>query len=180
MMDKEINVRTITKKKTKEFEVLVKDNMKRAYFSALGFLGSHDAAMDISQEAFIRTYSNFKNYDTKRNFFTWYYKILRNLCLNFIRDNKNRKEELFLESRKYDFSHNNPAQNLEEKEELEILHDAINQLETEDKEIIVLREFEGYSYEEISEMLNLPAGTVMSRLFYARKKLAEKMKRLMK
>ena len=60
-----------------------------------------------------------------------------------------------------------------------MLHVAINQLETEDREIIVLREFESYSYEEISEMLNLPAGTVMSRLFYARKKLAEKMKRLM-
>ena len=179
MMDKKLSARTISKNKTKEFEVLVKDNMKRAYFSALGFLGSHDAAMDVSQEAFIRAHRNFNKYDTKRNFFTWYYKILRNLCLNFIRDNKNRKEEFFLESRKYEDSRNNPEQNLEEKEDLEMLHIAINQLETEDREIIILREFEGYSYEEISEMLNLPAGTVMSRLFYARKKLAEKMKRIM-
>lgn len=180
MMDINVNAGTISKKKTKEFEVLVKNNMKRAYFSALGFLGSHDAAMDVSQEAFIRAYRNFNKYDTKRNFFTWYYKILRNLCLNFIRDNKNRNEEYFFESRKYEVSRNNPEQNLEEKEELEMLHVAINQLETEDREIIILREFENYSYDEISEMLNLPAGTVMSRLFYARKKLAEKMKRLMK
>jgi len=99
--------------------------------------------------------------------------------LNFIREDKNRKEEYFIESRKYKDSRNNPEQNLEEKEELEMLHIAINQLETEDREIIILREFESYSYEEISEMLNLPAGTVMSRLFYARKKLAEKMKGLM-
>jgi len=179
MMDNKISVRTISKKKTKEFEVLVKDNMKRAYFSALGFLGSHDAAMDVSQEAFIRAYRSFNKYDTKRNFFTWYYKILRNLCLNFIRDSKNRKEEFFIETRKNEVSQNNPGETLEEKEELEMLHNAINQLETEDREIIVLREFEGYGYEEISEMLNLPAGTVMSRLFYARKKLAEKMKGLM-
>ena len=179
MMDNKVSARTISKKKTKEFEVLVKDNMKRAYFSALGFLGSHDAAMDVSQEAFIRAYRNFNKYDTKRSFFTWYYKILRNLCFNFIRDNKNRKEEFFFESRKYDVSRNNPDNYLEEKEELEMLHDAIKQLEIEDREIIFLREFEGYSYEEISGMLNLPAGTVMSRLFYARKKLAEKMKRLM-
>ena len=179
MMDNEISAGTISKTKTKEFEVLVKDNMKRAYFSALGFLGSHDAAMDVSQEAFIRAYRNFNKYDTKRNFFAWYYKILRNLCLNFMRDNKNRKEEYFFESRKYEDSRNNPEQSLEEQEEFEILHVAINQLETEDREIIVLREFESYRYEEISEMLNLPAGTVMSRLFYARKKLAEKMKRLM-
>lgn len=179
-MDKKVSARTISKNNTKEFEVLVKDNMKRAYFSALGFLGSHDAAMDVSQEAFIRAFHNFNKYDEKRNFFTWYYKILRNLCLNFIRDTKNRKEEFFLDSRKYEDSQNNPEQNLEEREELEMLHIAINQLETEDREIIILREFEGYSYEEISEMLNLPAGTVMSRLFYARKKLAEKMKRTMK
>ena len=179
MMDKKLSARTISKNKTKEFEVLVKNNMKRAYFSALGFLGSHDAAMDVSQEAFIRAYRSFNTYDTKRNFFTWYYKILRNLCLNFIRDNKNRKEEFFLESRKYEDSRNNPEQNLEEKEDLEMLHIAINQLETDEREIIILREFEGYSYEEISEMLSLPAGTVMSRLYYARKKLAKKMKRIM-
>jgi RNA polymerase sigma-70 factor (ECF subfamily) len=179
MMDKKLSARTISKNKSKEFEVLVKDNMRRAYFSALGFLGSHDAAMDVSQEAFIRAYRNFNKYDTKRNFFTWYYKILRNLCLNFIRDNKNRKEEYFFECKKYEDSRNNPEQTFEEKEELEMLHVAINQLETEDKEIIILREFEGYSYDEISEMLSLPAGTVMSRLFYARKKLAEKMKRIM-
>jgi len=179
MMNKKAGARTISKNKTKEFEVLVKDNMKRAYFSALGFLGSHDAAMDVSQEAFIRAYRNFNRFDTKKNFFTWYYKILRNLCINFIRDNKNRKEEFFLEHKKYEDSNNNPEQNLEEKEESEMVHIAINQLETEDREIIILREFEGYNYEEISEILNLPAGTVMSRLFYARKKLAKKMKRLM-
>ena len=179
MMDKKLSAGTISKNKTKEFDVLVKDNMKRAYFSALGFLGSHDAAMDVSQEAFIRAYRNFNNYDTKRNFFTWYYKILRNLCLNFIRDNKNRKEDIFLEHKTYEDPRNNPEQNLEEKEELEMLHIAINKLETGDREIIILREFEGYSYEQISEMLNLPAGTVMSRLYYARKKLAEKMKRIM-
>lgn len=178
MMDKKVSSRTISKNKTKEFEVLVKDNMKRAYFSALGFLGSHDAAMDVSQEAFIRAYHNFNKYDTKKNFFTWYYKILRNLCLNFIRDNINRKEEYFFENKKYEDYRNNPEQNLEEKDEFEMLHAAINQLATEDREIIILREFEGSSYEEISEMLNLPAGTVMSRLFYARKKLAGKIKRL--
>ena len=179
MADKKASVRTVSKNITKEFEVLVKDNMKRAYFSALGFLGSHDAAMDVSQEAFIRAFRNFNKYDKKRSFFTWYYKILRNLCLNFIRDNKNRKEEYFFESRKYEDYRNNPGQNLEAQEEIELLHVAINQLPTEDREIIILREFEGYSYAEISEMLNLPAGTVMSRLFYARKKLAEKLKRIL-
>ena len=77
MMDNKVSNRAISKKKTREFEMLVKNNMKRAYFSALGFLGSHDAAMDVSQEAFIQAYRNFNTYDTKRNFFAWYYKILK-------------------------------------------------------------------------------------------------------
>jgi RNA polymerase sigma-70 factor, ECF subfamily len=180
MMSENLRTPAISKKKTKEFEVLVKDNMKRAYFSALGFLGSHDAAMDVSQEAFIRAYRSFDKYDSKRNFFTWYYKILRNLCLNFIRDKKNRKEEIFLENIESEVSQNNPEQSLEAKEELEMLHKASNQLEAEEREILVLREFENYSYDEIANMLDIPVGTVMSRLFYVRKKLAQKMKSEMK
>jgi len=74
------------------FEMLVKQNMKRAYITALGFVSSHDAALDLSQEAFIRAYKNFPKFDRKKKFFTWYYKILKNLCLNYIRDRKQRKE----------------------------------------------------------------------------------------
>jgi len=153
----------------------VKKNMKRGYFSALGILGSHDAAMDISQEAFIRAYKNFNHFDSNKNFFTWFYKILRNLCLNFIRDNKNRKEDVIFENIISPVS-NSLQQATEEKELIQLLHESINSLSTEDREVIILKEFEGYSYKEISEMLNLPVGTVMSRLYYARKKLATKMK----
>lgn len=178
-MDKENNTSKISKKKKVEFEAIVKQNMKRAYFSAFGILGSHDAAMDISQEAFIRAYRNFKKYDHKRNFFTWYYKILRNLCLNFIRDNKNRKTEIIFEPEMNEQNSINPEQIVENKQLTEMLNDAINRLEAEDREIIILREFENYSYEKISEMLKIPVGTVMSRLFYARKKLTAKLKKVM-
>ena len=148
--------------------------MKRAYFSALGILGAHDAAMDVSQEAFIRAYKHFNSFDSSKNFFTWFYKILRNLCLNFIRDNKNRKEDAIFENT-YDYNSNTLQQTTEEKELIEILHKSISSLSPDDREVIILKEFEGYSYNEISEMLNLPVGTVMSRLYYARKKLAKKM-----
>ena len=127
------------------FTTLAKENMKRAYFSAFAILGNHDDAMEISQLAFLRAYKNFDTYDPHRKFFTWYYKILRNLCLNFIRDNRNRKEISLID-------------NIEYKEEL------------------ILKEFENYSYKEIAEMLEIPIGSVMSKLHYARKKLAEKIK----
>lgn len=166
--------------KKAEFETYVKKNMRRAYFTAFGLLGSHDAAMDISQEAFIRAYRNFNRFDKRKNFFTWYYKILKNLCLNFIRDNKRKNEEVLLEYRTEADEENQPQQSLEREEMKKLLQKAISELEFSDREIIILKEFEEHSYNEISEMLNIPVGTVMSRLFYARKKLGQKMKRMMK
>ena len=158
------------------FEMLVKQNMKRAYFTALGFIGSHDDALDLSQEAFIRAYKSFSKFDKKKNFFTWYYKILKNLCLNFIRDKKKKRENHFLEFDIEKLQSENISEKLENSEIISAMEDAIEELDDKEKEIIVLREIEGHSYNEISELINIPIGSVMSRLFYARKKLAEKLR----
>lgn len=160
-----------------EFESLVKSNMKRAYFSALGIIGSHDAAMELSQEAFIRAYRHFKSFDRSKVFFTWYYKILRNLCLNFIRDMKKKGRLNSLEKIPLEIC-DDAVKTSEENDLKEKLEIALNQIEIEDREILILKEFENYSYKEISEALEIPIGTVMSRLYYARKRLAEKFERL--
>jgi RNA polymerase sigma-70 factor, ECF subfamily len=169
--------REVVLNKAELFEKLVKDNMKRAYFTALGLTGSHDTAMEISQEAFVRAFRSFEKYDEERNFFTWYYRILKNLWLNYERDRKRKKEIRFIELKK-----NIPSENMEEKydkrENEERLEKAIMQLDHESREIIVLREFECMDYKEIAVLLNIPQGTVMSRLFYARKKLAVIMRSL--
>lgn len=162
-----------------EFETLVKTNMKRAYFSALGLTGSHDVAMELSQEAFLRAYKHFKRYDRSKNFFTWYYKILRNLCLNLIRDNKRKKEKVFTPKDSKKCVTESLFESIENKELQENIEEALNSLEPEDRELIVLREFDGMSYKEIAELLHLPAGTVMSRLYYTRKKLAAALTRRM-
>lgn len=154
----------LNKEQISEFERLVKQNMKRAYFVALGFLGSHDSAMEVSQEALIRAYRHFNKFDKRRNFFTWYYEILKNLCLNFIRDNKKKKKVDFLEIRTSDRSLESPDEILEEKELQQRLQKSINLLNEEERELLVLREFEGMSYREISELLSIPEGAVMSRL----------------
>ncbi len=165
----------LTEREKMQFESLVKANMKRAYFVALGFLGSEDDAAEISQEAFIRAYRNFKKFDKTKNFFTWYYKILKNLCLNFIRDTKTKKNG-FLEVEELNTTVDDPAEYIEKKELHEKLEKALIELDFEDREIIVLKEFQQMSYKEIAEMLKIPVGTVMSKLFYARKKLAKKLK----
>jgi len=161
----------LTKEEMLEFENNVKLNMKRAYFTALGFLGSHDSAMDMSQEAFIRAYRSYKKFDHTKNFFTWYYKILRNLCFNFIRDNKNKTDLSYIENREVEGKSENPGDVVEKQELYDNLEVAISKLDFEEREIIILKEFEEHSYKEIAELLNIPIGTVMSRLYYARKKL---------
>jgi RNA polymerase sigma-70 factor (ECF subfamily) len=158
------------------FELLVKQDMKRAYFTALGFVGSHDAALDLSQEAFIRAYKSFSKFDKNKKFFTWYYKILKNLCLNFIRDKKRRKESHFIELDSKELISESLSEKIETEELITIMEGMIAELEFEEREVIILREFEGCSYKEISELLNIPIGSVMSKLFYARKKLAEKLR----
>lgn len=153
------------------FTNLVKENMKRAYFSALAIVANHDDAMELSQQAFLQAYKNFGKFDRQRKFFTWYYKILRNLCLNFIRDKKNRRESVYDEGVliKLEFDIH---EDIEKEEDLEKLQRAMSELENPDREIIALKEFEGFSYKEIAEMLEMPIGSVMSKLYYARKKLA--------
>jgi len=160
-----------------EFELYVKTNMKRAYFSALGFVGTHDDAMEISQRAFINAYKHFDKFDSSRNFFTWYYKILKNLCLNFLRDSKSRKEVSFIEFED-ELTAENQSDQFERKEQVTILEAALSRLSTNDREIIILKEFQNFSYKEIAETLEIPIGSVMSKLFYARKKLSEILKEL--
>lgn len=157
--------------------MLVKANMKRAYFSALAILGSHDDAMEVSQLAFIRAYKNFDKYDRERNFFTWYYKILRNLCLNRIRDNKRKNEIPLLECTDIISDVNNAEETIEQNELKQQVERALFSLKSEDREILIMKEFDKLSYNEIAELLEVPVGSVMSRLFYARKKLAAKLEK---
>ncbi len=161
--------------KKEQFSLLVKSNMRRAYFAALGLVGTHDDAMELSQSAFIRAYQYFDNYDQSRNFFTWYYTILRNLCFNFIRDKKNRKVDELRDTELFDYSSENVMEEFENKETALLIEKAIFTLGESDREIILLKEFENFSYKEISELLGIPIGTVMSKLFYARKKLSKKL-----
>ncbi len=160
---------------------LVQRYMQRAYFSALGLVGSHDAAMDLSQDAFVRAFRAIKKFDVERQFFTWYYQILRNLCLNFIRDKK-RHARSFSEVNEYQIKRlsdesQDASKAVEQAELKKVMWEAINSLKPNEREIIVLKDFQELQYKEIAEMLDIPIGTVMSRLFNARKALKAKLER---
>ncbi len=164
------------------FRYLVDQYRERAYYSALGIVRSHEAALDLSQDAFVRAYRHIQKFDTTKKFFTWYYQILRNLCLNFIRDKK-RHARSFSEVDESQIKtlsdEREDASALAEQNELkEALWAAMDDLKPKEREIIMLKDFQDLPYKEIADILDIPIGTVMSRLFNARKALKAKIERI--
>lgn len=162
------------------FGTLVQHYMQRAYYTALALVGSADDALDLSQDAFVRAFRAVKQFQPMRgSFFTWYYQILRNLCFNLLR-NRARRAQPFSQLDDHRIlqmpdSAQDPGAVAEQNELRAHVWHAIAALKEQEREIIVLRDIQGLSYKEIAELLECPIGTVMSRLFNARKQLREKM-----
>lgn len=163
------------------YGLIVKRYMERAYFTALALVGSHEQALDLSQDAFVRAFRNIKKFETGKKFFTWYYRILKNLCLNYLRDHA-RHARPFSEIGELalaDVPDNSPdaAARVEVAEIREIVWQGLNTLKESEREIIILKDFQNFSYKEIAEILECPIGTVMSRLYSARKALKSKLEK---
>lgn len=161
------------------FGVLVEQHMHRAYYAALGLVGSPENALDLSQEAFARAFRARRTFDPTRPFYPWLYQILRRLCFNFVRDRRTRRErtreaaDWLVAQAEARVGVGDPARQLEMREDARRLAAAIEHLPDRCREVLVLREFEGLRYREIAELLGVPIGTVMSRLYDARRMLAE-------
>jgi RNA polymerase sigma-70 factor (ECF subfamily) len=152
--------------------------MKQAYFIALGLVGNREDALDLSQEAFFRAYCNIKRLNPRCKFFPWFYQILRNLCFSHLRKKTHRQncslEELSDEKVVRRTGESFAPEVAVEKNEAKVqIWQAIGRLDNKHREVIILRHFRGMSYDEISKALFCSKGTVMSRLYYARKNLKE-------
>lgn len=159
------------------FGALVRLFMSDAYLIALGFTGNSEDARDLSQEAFIKAYGAREQFEKGRPFYPWFYRILRNRCLNFIQREAKKHEPLFYDDDpdRERFASPSPStlESLEREERVRLVHAAIERLSFDHREVIVLKNLKGYSYEQIASTLAIPIGTVMSRLYYARKMLKE-------
>ena len=177
-MDEPALVRRARSGDVDAFGELVSRYMRQAYYTALGLVGSHDDALDLSQEAFARAFRARTSLDPERPFYAWLYTILRRLCFNFIRDRKTRARKLeaatgwLMEEAGARAARQDPARNAERAELRARVERAINELPDRQREVLVLKEFEGLRYREISQLLGIPIGTVMSRLYAARLHLA--------
>jgi len=153
------------------FEYLVNRYRREAYFHALAFMKNREEAADACQESFSRAYSSMPGLQRLDRFYPWFYTILKHCCLNMLR--KNRTAERHAEeSRDFGFDdvfRTSPDQNLETSQEKERVHRCLSHLKFEFREILMLKYAEDMDYQGIAELLNIPRGTVMSRLYHARK-----------
>lgn len=161
-----------------EFEAIVRRYMKDAYFIAIGLVGNREDALDLSQEAFVRAYRNMNRFNPKWGFFPWFYQILKNLCINHLRRQRAERGR-FIEQAK---AHEAPSGRgdcfapdvvAERNETKDRVWAAIGRLDDKHREIIILRHFQHLSYKQIAQTLFCNKGTVMSRLYYAHKKLKD-------
>lgn len=163
---------------TRAFGELVTIYMQRCYYAALGLVGTPQDAEDLSQEAFVRAFRARARLDPERPFYPWLYQILRRLCFNFTRDNRTRRRKMeraggwLVDDARSRAAIDGPERASERAELRGRLEAAIEKLPPPQREAFVLKEFQGLKYREIAELLEVPIGTVMSRLYAARQKLA--------
>lgn len=162
------------------FRELVERYQRKAVAIALGIIQDREDALEIAQEAFAKVFTGIQKFKEESSFYTWLYRITVNLAIDRQRQ-KNRQPVFEREEQgegEYgsidtlpDSQDTDPYEQVKEKELGERLRAALAELTPAHKAVILLREVEGLSYEEISEVLQCSRGTVMSRLHYARKKL---------
>jgi RNA polymerase sigma-70 factor (ECF subfamily) len=172
------------------FESLVGKYQKRMFNIAYRMIGNYEDACEIVQDTFVSAYKGVKNFEGKARFSTWLYAIVMNLS-------RNRLSQLKVQRGHEAFSLDDPVgsddgikretascepsitERLEKKDAQRMVQDCIDTLDHEFKEVLVLRDIQGFSYDEITDMLKIPAGTVKSRLFRAREALKDCLKKVM-
>ena len=175
-------IREVQAGRREAFESLVRKYMRRAHGIAMQFVHNSEDALDLSQDAFLKSFKAIGRFDTNQRFFPWFYRILKNTCLTFLK-RRGLVRKLSLSATPdgeadyelVDEAAVQPTAVLSAGELREQFWVGFEKLPMKDQEILSLRHFQEMSYQEIADTLSIPIGTVMSRLFHARRKLKEKL-----
>src|SRR5215471_8964324 len=173
-------VRASQRGDTVAFEELVARHRDRIFARAFSMMRNEDDAVDLSQEAWVKGWQRLKQFQGESSFVTWMTRIVINLCLDQLRKQKRQRtesieamdEESGGVERHMPVVTVNPAAGLERGELRQRIDKALGQLSYEHRTVLVLHEFEELEYKVIAKTMECSIGTVMSRLFYARRKLA--------
>jgi RNA polymerase sigma-70 factor (ECF subfamily) len=167
------------------FRVLVERYQGRAYGLALRVLRNEEQARDAVQDAFIKVYGSLGRFEGRSGFYTWLYRLVMNVCLDMKRRDRSSRHVEWEEERAAEIAldaeslvsganapeRRGPAAELERAELREAMARAIETLPEDARRTLELREIDGLSYAEIAQAVGVPKGTVMSRLFYARRRV---------
>jgi RNA polymerase sigma-70 factor, ECF subfamily len=169
------------------FDILVMRYKDRVFNLCIRFLSDYHEAEDTTQDVFVKAYSALKAFRFESSFFTWLYRIAVNTCKNKVKslEYRNRKIDTRIDlqeesieihqSEQVEASQINPASDLEKKETMKTLQRAIDSLPSDQKSVVILRDIQGLSYEEITDITGFKLGTLKSRLSRARNALKEKL-----
>ena len=164
------------------FGQLIESHESRVYHIALKMLRNEHDAYDAAQEAFIKAFRHIKKFKAQSAFSTWLYRITTNVCLDFLKRNKDQQtisleREIALEESEVSLQLEDETANTEEEvlkqERLNAIYQGMERLSPDHRQMIVLRDMEGFSYEEIATITNRNLGTVKSKINRARQALKE-------
>ncbi len=156
------------------FNQMVISYYKKVYRVSLYYLKNSSEAEDITQDVFLKIYQNKKITKYQENIFPLLFVLAKNLSLNRLKS-KGWKESSMPDQNLIP-SNNNIEDEIIRDDEIKEINVALGELKDEYRDILILKHYQNCSYKEISEILNIPVGTVMSRIYNARKKLGEKLK----
>ena len=163
------------------FDLLVQEHYTRVYNTAFRMLGDTDRAADATQAAFVRAFSSLRSFRGEASFATWLYRIVVNVCLDELRDAAKRPAGLTFvaddddepQERSLPDEQADPARQAARHERQAVVHEALQQLAPEQRMVLVLYDLNGLSYQEAAQVLEIPVGTMKSRLNRARNALKE-------
>ncbi|SFK19825.1 RNA polymerase sigma factor RpoE [Succinivibrio dextrinosolvens] len=147
------------------------------------FVGNSADVNDVAQEAFIKAYKAINNFRGESSFYTWLYRIVVNAAKTYLESNSKRKNHIDVDSEEFQSidsqgvltSRESPDKIIESQELQQVILSAMNELPEELRQAIMLREVEGMTYEDMADLLQIPIGTVRSRIFRARQFIEERM-----
>lgn len=171
------------------FRQLFQRYHRRAYSLAYGVVGNTDDALDVVQEGFIKAHRYLDKFEGNSSFYTWLYRIIMNLAIDHIRKHKRARHVDYNDAMAHgeddaqggdegllsNMLGQHPGKALARKEIREQIAEALDSLSDTHRAVLVMRELEGLSYEEMAEAMKCSKGTIMSRLFHARKNMQKRL-----
>lgn len=166
------------------FQVLMQRYQRKVYAVAFGFLRNREDALDVVQESFIKVHRYLGKFEGNSSFYTWLYRIVANLCIDRLRKAKRHRDVEFDDGLRHEpgdsatdmsavglTQFGDPADMVKRKEILAAVEASLEHLSDKHRAVIVMRELQGMSYEEMAQAMDCSKGTIMSRLFHARRNM---------